>query len=77
MCTFIDEKEEIKADLKRHVARIIIGRFGGEGALIYPRGNSADVDINDLRPSDKISDVLECDGSIYFIWRKLNSEFNI
>ena len=49
--TFTIEKAKNEADLKRHGDGVIIGRFGRKGALIYFRGNSLEIDINDLRPT--------------------------
>ena len=40
-------------------------RFGRKGDLIYFRGNSQEVDITDLRPGNKISDVLCCEGALH------------
>ena len=42
-----------------------IGRFGRKGYLSYNRGNSVEVDLNDLRPGNKIFCVLCCDGAIH------------
>ena len=42
---------------------IVIGKFGRKGALIRFRGNSIDVDLNDLRSGNKIFSVIGCDGA--------------
>ena len=41
------------------------GDLGVKGALVCFRGNSIEVDINDLRSENRIFDVLGCDGAIH------------
>ena len=62
--TFIREMGN-KADFKWQWRVIIIGRFGRKGPLIYVTGNSVEVDLNDLTPSNKISDVIGCGETLH------------
>ena len=41
---------------------VIIGRFGNKFALAYPQWGTIGVDLNDVLSTNKISDVLCCDG---------------
>ena len=61
---FYRRKGNNEADLKRHAPRITIARFGRQGGLFF-RGNSVDVDINELRHASNIYDVLGCDGPLH------------
>ena len=56
---------ENKADLKWQGRGIIIARFGRNGDLIYPRGISIDVDLNDLTPENKMPDVIDRGGTFH------------
>ena len=53
-----------KADLNWNGPVIVIGRFGIKGDLVYIRGNSVEIDIDDLRTSNMIFEVLGCDGAL-------------
>ena len=54
---------------------VFIVRFGRKGDLIYSLGNSVEVDINDLRPPSKISDVVGFYGTLHLHLK--DTEFHI
>ena len=65
-CLLLSENCKNKEDVKWQRPGIIIGRFVRKGPLAYYRCNSIEVDLNDLRPADKIFDVVGGDGALRF-----------
>ena len=64
---------ENKSDLKWQGPVITIVRFRRNGDLIYFRRNSIEVDLNDLRPENKIFDVIGFGGPLHVHLSKTKS----
>ena len=43
---------------------VIIGRFGGKFAIVHPMGSYLEVNLDDIRPEDRLLDVIGRDGDL-------------
>ena len=56
---------------------IIIGRFGGKYALVHFRGAYLEVDLYDMRPTNRLLEVLGCDVELRkrIRWSEMGDSF--
>ena len=61
---FASANRKNKVDKKWVAPGIIIGRFGNKYALVHFRGSYFEVDLDDMRSANSLSDTIGCDGTL-------------
>ena len=61
---FLETNREEKGERRRLGPGIIIGRFGGQYAIVHFRGAYLEVDLDDVRSENWLLEVIGCDGEL-------------
>ena len=62
-CVALSTNRKTKGERRLRGPWVIIGRFGGKYDLVHFRGSYLEVDLDDMRPANRLLEVLKCDGA--------------